>query len=385
MKKIWPFSISFFFFACVAFIGPFTVLYYQGLGFSGPQIGLLTGLTPLITLFSAPLWTGLADTSNRHRFIMSLTLLLSGLGMFLLPFLQSFWLVLLLVAAFNIFFAPIGSLADSAAMFMLGEAKEMYGRIRVGGTIGFGLAAILAGTLVENYGLKMAFWGGSAMLFLGLLVSQKLEHNQSQETTSLRHGTRTLLQNRQFILFLAMAFAGGLNVASTNNYLLPYMKELGAKASIMGLILMTGTLAEIPILIFSNHLLKRFQPYKLVILTVAVSGVRLLLLAAINTPWLVFPVQLLNGLGYPLMWLAGVAYTDRNAPPGLNATAQGLFGATVGGFGMAVGGFCGGLLLDVVSGRNMYVIFGTTVLAIVGLVMVLGKRPYPQTASAKIP
>ncbi len=382
MKKIWPFSISFFFFACVAFIGPFTVLYYQGLGFSGAQIGLLTGLAPLITLFSAPLWTGLADTSNRHRFILSLTLLLSGLGMFLLPFLRSFLPVLLLVATFNIFFAPINSLADSATMFMLGEAKKMYGRVRVGGTIGFGLAAIFAGALVENYGLKMAFWGGSAMLFLGLLVSQKLEHNLSQERTSFRHGARTLLQNRQFILFLTMAFAGGLSVASTNNYLLPYMKGLGAKASIMGLILMTGTLAEIPILIFSHHLLNRFQPYKLVTLTVAISGLRLLLLATINTTWLVFPVQLLNGLGYPLMWLAGVAYADQNAPPGLNATAQGLFGAMVGGFGMAVGGFSGGLLLDAVGGRGMYLVFGTAVLTIVMIVALLGKRPYPQPAPA---
>jgi PPP family 3-phenylpropionic acid transporter len=375
MKKVWPFSISFFFFACVAFVGPFSVLYYQNLGFSGAQIGLLTGLAPLITLFSAPLWTGLADTSNRHRFIMSLALLLSGVGMFMLPFLRSFWPVLLLIAAFNIFFAPINALADSATMFMLGDKKDMYGRVRVGGTIGFGLAAIFAGALVDNYGLKMAFWGGSTMLFLGLLVSQKLEHNQSQERTSLRHGAATLLQNRQFTLFLAMAFASGLSVASTNNYLLPYMKELGARASIMGLILMTGTVAEIPILIFSHHLLKRFQPYKLVILTVAISGARLLLLAIINTTWLVFPVQLLNGLGFPLMWLAGVAYADQNAPPGLNATAQGLFGAMVSGFGMAVGGFCGGLLLDVVGGRGMYIIFGATVLAIVGLVMLLGKRP----------
>jgi PPP family 3-phenylpropionic acid transporter len=311
---------------------------------------------------------------------MSLTLLLSGVGMFMLPFLRSLWPVLLLIAVFNIFFAPNNALADSATMFMLGDKKEMYGRVRVGGTIGFGLAAIFAGALVENYGLKMAFWGGSAMLFLGLLVSQKLEHNQSQERTSLRHGAATLLQNRQFVLFLAMAFAGGLSVASTNNYLLPYMKGLGARASIMGLILMTGTLAEVPILIFSHHLLRRFQPYKLVSLTVLISGIRLLLLASINTTWLVFPVQLLNGLGYPLMWLAGVAYADQNAPPGLNATAQGLFGAMVSGIGMAVGGFCGGLLLDAIGLRGMYVAFGTAVLLIVLTVNLLSTsqqiRPY---------
>jgi PPP family 3-phenylpropionic acid transporter len=382
MRKIWPFSISFFFFAGVAFVGPFTVLYYQSLGFSGAQIGILAGLAPLIILFSAPLWTGLADTTNRHRFILSLVLLISSIAIFSLPYFRSFWPVLLMALTFNIFFAPIASLADSATMFMLGDAKDMYGRIRVGGTIGFGLAALLAGALVESYGLKMAFWGGSVMLFLGLLVSQKLHHNQSGERTAFRHGARSLLQNRQWVLFLVMAFAGGLNVASTNNYLLPYLKELGAKGSMMGLVLMTGTLAEIPILFFGNHLLKRFSTYKLFTLTIIFSGIRLLLFAAISDPRLVFPVQLLNGLGYPLMWLAGVAYADQNAPPGLNATAQGLFGAMVGGFGTAVGGFCGGLLLDTIGGRGMYTIFGTIILAAVVMVSLLGKRPYPHPKPA---
>ena len=63
MQKIWPFSLNFVFFAGVAFVLPFMVLYYQSLGLSGAEIGLLVGLTPLITLFGAPLWTGLADAT----------------------------------------------------------------------------------------------------------------------------------------------------------------------------------------------------------------------------------------------------------------------------------------------------------------------------------
>ena len=61
MNKVWPFTFYFFLFAGIAFISPFLVLYYQELGFSGTQIGLLTGVSPLVTFFSATLWTGLAD------------------------------------------------------------------------------------------------------------------------------------------------------------------------------------------------------------------------------------------------------------------------------------------------------------------------------------
>jgi hypothetical protein len=41
--------------AAYAFNLPYIVLYYQGLGFSGAQIGMLTGMSPLITMVGAPL------------------------------------------------------------------------------------------------------------------------------------------------------------------------------------------------------------------------------------------------------------------------------------------------------------------------------------------
>lgn len=149
-----------------------------GLGFTGAQIGLLTGITPLITLFSVPLWTGLADMTRRHRLVMSLALLVGVSMMLLFPLLNAFAPVLLAAVLFNAFFAPVSSFADSATMAMLADEKEMYGRIRLGGTIGYGLTAPIAGMLVQKHGLKWAFWGCAALFFLAFIVSQKLVYGQ---------------------------------------------------------------------------------------------------------------------------------------------------------------------------------------------------------------
>lgn len=73
------------------------------------------------------------------------------------------------VAVFlNIFSAPVSSLVNSATMYMLGNEKDLYGRIRLGGTIGFGIAASIVGVLVKNHGLKMAFWIAAVFSFLDL-------------------------------------------------------------------------------------------------------------------------------------------------------------------------------------------------------------------------
>ena len=374
MKKIWPFSFSFLYFASMASMIPFMVLYFQGLGFTGAQIGLLNSISPLITLFSAPLWTGLADVTRRHRLLMGLALLGGVVLMLIFPLLHAFAPVLLVSVLFYAFFAPVSSFSDSATMVMLADEKEMYGRIRLGGTIGYGLAAPIAGMLVQNYGLNWAFWVCAAFSLLAFIVSQKLVYGQVKADDPVKLSVRELLANPRWLLFLALAVAGGVALAATNTYFFPYMEELGAKESMMGFALTVGTLAEIPVLFFGNHLVRRLKPFGLLMLTMVVTAIRLLLFAASGSPNLVLFVQLLNGLTFPAMWVAGVSYADENAPAGMGATAQGIFSATVFGLGNAVGGFTGGLLLESVGGRGLYLVFGVVVLAIVAIVALIQRR-----------
>jgi PPP family 3-phenylpropionic acid transporter len=374
MRKLWPSAFYFLLFAAIASVGPFQVLYYQGLGFTGTQIGLLTGITPLITFFSAPLWTGLADATRQHRLMMSLAMLGGVITLFVFPLLYAFVPVFLIAALLSFFFAPVSPFADSATMFMLGDEKEMYARIRLGGTIGFGLAAPVAGVLVQDYGLRSAFWASAVLLFLGFIVSQKLVYGQLTADGSAKGRIRALLASPRWLLFLIVALAGGAASAALNNFLFPYMKELGANESTMGFALTVGTLAEIPVLFFGNRLIRRFKSYGLLMLSMVVTALRLLLLAACGTPDLVLFIQLFNGLTFSAMWVAGVSYTDENAPAGMSATAQGLFSSMVLGFGTAVGGFVGGPLLEGIGGRGLYLVFGVAVLAVVAIVALIERR-----------
>lgn len=384
MKKFWPFSVNFFLYAGMAMVLPYMVLFYQSLGFNGPQIGLVSGITPLITMLFAPFWTGLADASGRHRLILGLTLLGAALTITIFSSFTAFIPILLLAVFYAAFTAPANAFADSATMYMLRDEKEKYGQVRVGGTIGFGISALLAGMLVESFGLKVAFYGCAVLLLASLAFSQKLVHNPHRPSHQAGADFRLLLSNPRWLLFLAMAFAGGISIAGNNTYFFPYLKELGAPESLMGLAMTLGTLTEIPVLFFGHHLLRRFKPYGLLILAMLLTATRLLLFAAANTPPQILVIQLLNGFTFPAMWIAGVAYVDEIAPPGLSATAQGMFGAMVFGFGAAVGGFVGGPLLETTGGRGIYLTFGIIVVVVVGLAA-LGMRllpKKPQTAPA---
>jgi PPP family 3-phenylpropionic acid transporter len=367
MKKSRPFIFYFLYFAAMSALLPFFVLFYQRLGFNGTEIGLLTGIPPLITLVASPFWTGLADARHWHKAIMGLGIAMAALIIFLLPSFTDFAIIFLSIILFNVFFSPVPSLADSATINMLGEERAMYGRIRLGGTLGWGLFAPIAGVVVQNYGLEVGFWSFCAIMLVNLFLSQKFVHASHETTSANQGGIRVLLRDRRWIHFLFIAFLGGFGVFSVSSYLFPYMAELGAKESTMGIALTLATITEVPIFFFGHRLVRRFTAYGLLMIAIVMLAIRSLLFGLVSAPLAVLIVQAFGGMIFPAMWLAGVSYADENAPVGLKSSAQGLFGAMTFGVGSAVGGFLGGPLLASLGGRGMFLIFGIVVL--VGLVM----------------
>ncbi|MGB7539620.1 MAG: major facilitator superfamily domain-containing protein 6 [Anaerolineales bacterium] len=388
IKLARPFLFYVFLFAGYASAFPFIVVYYQGLGFSGAEIGLLTGISPLITFLGAPFWTRLADSTRRHRLIMSLTMATGILAVCILPLLRTFAPILVTGMILSFFMAPASSFADNSTMHTLGDKKELYGRIRLGGTIGYALAAPLAGIFVQNTSLRAAFWLAGVMYLLAMLASQNFNHGTSVEKPAVAHSAGTLLRDPRWILFLGIAFAGGLSMAAANNYFFPLMKELGAKESLMGIALSVGTVLEFPVLFFGNRLIRYFKPYGLFMIAMVFTGVRLLLFGLNTSPDWIPLIQLLNGLSFPAMWMAGVAYAHERAPAGLTTTAQGMFSAVVFGIGSAAGGFLGGPLLEILGGRGLFLAYGGIVFAVIATGVLIGRLlpdDKPKATTALIP
>jgi PPP family 3-phenylpropionic acid transporter len=383
MKKIWPFGFYFLFFAALSSFMPFIVLFYQELKFSGAQIGLLTGIPPLISVFAGPFLANVADATHRHGLVMSVGIAIAIAITFVMPWLTSFLIIFLLILVNNFFVSPVGSLADSATISMLGEDRGSYGRIRLGGTIGWAVVAPFAGLLVDNYGLKIAFWSFCVLMSINLLVVQKFVHPTTEQAPSNTGGIRYFLTNQRWILFLGLAFLGGFGALSASSYLFPYMAEMGSSKSLMGVASFLATLTELPVFFFGNHLVRRFGSKGLFLLALVMLGIRSLFFAWASAPWAVLIVQGLGGMIFPAMWVAGVSYADEQAPAGLKSTAQGLFGAVSFGFGSSVGGLIGGPLLESIGGRGMFLVFGLIILGGLAIVeairRILPREEVPQT------
>lgn len=347
-------AFYFLFFAALAAVAPFLALYYEELGMSGRQIGVLTAISPLISIFAAALWGGLADATRQHRRLLALATAGAIVSILVLRTVSSFAALALVIASFAFFMSPINPLVDNSAVAMLGDRRNRYGRLRLWGSLGWGLSAPLIGRLVEEVGLRWSFVSYSLIMALTLVVILRLPISETSIGGSFWRGFRQLMASRRWILFLVIVFVAGLGMGVVNNYLFLFMNQLGASASVMGLALTVATISELTVFVFSERMLNRWGTGRMLALSIVAMVLRLLAYSVITAPGAVLAVQLLHGFTFAALWTAGVAYANRVAPPGLGATAQGVFTGVSMGLATAAGALIGGVLYQDLGAAAMF-------------------------------
>ena len=359
MSTFRPKSVYFFYYAALACLAPFMTLYYQERGMSGAQIGVLAGLVPLVSWFSAPFWGGIADALQRHRAVLVLNLAgFTGSAVILL-LADTFPELLFAVITYAFFVGPIVPLIDNAVMAILGDRKSNYGRVRLWGSVGWGASSLFIGSLIDQSGLRLGFYAFMAIMLVNIIVSSKLPMEMAGGTRpSYFTGLGVLVRNGRFLLLLLTALVFGVTFGVLLSYLFLFMAELGASRTLMALSLAIGTVSEIPFWFISARLLRRYGSARMIAVALLATALRNLATGLTRDPLWILPISLLHGPSFAVLWAAGVADADAAAPPGLGATAQGLFSGMMFGLGSALGGFIGGPAAAAIGYAGLFRLLG---------------------------
>lgn len=375
-------AFYFVFFGAGACLIPFLALYYQSLGLSGREIGFLTGIVPLITMFGASLWSMFSDATGKHRLLFLISI--GGVWAIVLVMTQAatFGQLIPIVMIYAFFISPIIPLTDNSVMAALGDRGAEYGRIRVWGAYGWGIFALIIGPISERYGLQWAFIGFLSTWIFLLLIGSRLPMHVAAAGSKFWSEIRILLSSRRWFLFLAVALIEGMSLGIFLNFLFLYLEDMGASRTIMGLSLTAATLSEIPVFLYSRKLLQRWDSQFLLALSLIFVVIRAFAYVNMTAPWQVLLISLLHGPTFSLMWASGVAYASKMAPPGLGATAQGVYAGTVMGLGSALGAFTGGTIFDAYGPVAAFQWAGIASLAALILFVFVNRRSFVQQLRA---
>lgn len=334
-------------YAALAFLMPFLSLYYQkDLGLSGSEIGVLTGLAPIISLVGASIWGAVADATQKHKVILVTAIagvLASVFFIFRAP--GFVWLVPA-VMLYAFLASPVMPIVDNAVMTMLGAHRNKYGLERVWGSVGWGVSAIFAGIFIQRLGLNWAFYGFFILYGSLFFIAIRFPVPKVSIATNFWQGLNQLASNARWLIFLLVALSEGLSLGIFLNYLFLYLADMNASRTIMSLSLTFATFSEIPVFLIGHKLLKRWSPVQLLAFSVFITAIRAFLYVGMTAPWQVLVISLLHGPTFAVMWTAGVAYATQTAPKGMGTTALGVFSGMVFGLGSALGSFTGGWLFQ---------------------------------------
>jgi PPP family 3-phenylpropionic acid transporter len=365
-------AFYFILFLSFGIIGPYRALYLSQKGFSGTQIGLLIGIVPILSIVFQPIWGALSDLLHTRRMILIIGCLGVSLSMVGVGLGTTFTANFIYFTLFSIFITPIGPIATAFVLDYLDEIEKPDGlsMIRLWGSIGFSVSSLVLGSILMDQRLELFPWllvGVYILLGAVSLTIPESKTDISQSDIKLRELFQ-LSKNTAFMIFLAGMVFIGATLLIANNFQTTFLLSINASSLLIGVIVALPALLEIPMLIITPALLKKFRLRQLIIAGAVLMPIRWGLFYMIQNPGWMIPAQLLNGVATISIDIAGVSYIDKSIPSKWRATGQGLYTTAAFAIGPGIGNFVAGNILDKFNVRAIWVF--NLALGVVGLVLV---------------
>jgi PPP family 3-phenylpropionic acid transporter len=386
------------FFAAAGSFVPYLSLYYRDLGFQLGEIGGILALASLIGLVAAPAWGSLSDKHHGSPLILlaATGTALAGTALLLLgP--EELGLGRLAVvggaALLGCGIAGMLPIIDARALETAGATRSGYGPLRAWGSLGYVVAALGTGAIIEAVGTRALLVVLAVALAatgaIGLSLRPPSARTIRRYTSPIRDAGR-LFGPRGLGVFLLGSFLAWLGMSVVLSFTPLRFEELGAGATIIGL---GGAIAagiEMPLMLSFPRLAARFGSNRLLIAGAVFLMARAVVAALATDPPMLLAASIFGGFGYALFLVAGVTYVSTHVPPELAATAQGIFQGVGSSLSQVTATALGGTIAAFAGIQGLFVVgvgLGVTATVIVAFAVRPGRaanaRPDPPERYAR--
>jgi len=332
----------FFYFAYLGAFAPFFSIYLKTVGLSPVEIGTVMAL-PAVARMTAPhLWGWLADASGGLVRIVRFTTfggLLCWTGMFAGT---SFIWISLVAFSLSFFLSAAIPLIDSTTLVRLGERTGDYGRIRLWGSIGYMVAVVLVGYLLDFFSVAALLWIVLALIAGTLALALAIPETEAPPHADAAPITHVL--SRPAVL--ALIAGGALMTAAHGPYYSFYSIHLvahGYSKAVTGWLWALGVLCEIGIFFWLPRLYGAFSLRQILVASFALAVVRFLLIGwAVDSLALLLVAQSLHAATFGSFHAAAIGMVHQLFRGRHQARGQAIYGSLAYGVGGTVGSLASG-------------------------------------------
>lgn len=371
MKKNKDFALFAFFSIYFISLGmsSFASKYLGEIGFSDSQIGLTASVPAALCLFAQPMFGIISDRIKLKRNLLVVTCILAGMLYVVVNFATQFLPILILLTITNIILCPSSPIASSIALENERNGGSSFGAIRLSGTIGYQVGALVIGfILVTSLNGIYAIMGvltvlaGVACIFFPAIKG----HQYGNQKVSYL----SIFKDKKATFLLAILFLASLGSAFYRSFFTKYLGDLGIANSMISIITVISICLEIPFLFFSKKLYTKLSIWSWVLLGLGLNGIRMIGLGLSGGAMAVLLVNLPCVSVMACFEFFPAIYLNDHVNISLRGSAQSTLSLVNYSLGQIIGCFIGGIVSDYIGIGNVFVCFGIIYLITFAVVII---------------
>ncbi|KAL3205465.1 hypothetical protein MRX96_040833 [Rhipicephalus microplus] len=329
---------------------------------------------------------------------------------------EVFFLLLLLIVLGEYFSAPAITLADAATLSHLGENTDNYGRQRMFGSLGWGVAMFFVGIALDhstsfseppvrslkfdyepdlpgpddNIVMKQVVMNSDASkpitiedIAPGIPQAReppKQEEKPETKSTVFAQTTRKLPEwfavlrsfaTVRYGAFLVVTWFMGFGIGLVFTFLFWHLQDLGGTPTLFGVASVINHVSEIFAYFFSFRFIRQIGHVKVLCVGLVGNVCRFLYISWLKNPWWVLPFEFIQGVTHAAVWAACCSYITQSTPANLRSSAQGVLQGLHHGLGRGCGAVIGGIFVNYFGTQITFRGYGfACLLVLVGFVFV---------------
>jgi PPP family 3-phenylpropionic acid transporter len=346
-----------FFFASLGVLVPYWSLYLKSLGFGAIEIGELTAIIMATKIVAPNIWGWIADHSGRRVQIIRLATLLALIcfgGVFLG---HGYWWIAAVMALFSFFWNAALPQFEATTLTLLGEEVHRYSSIRLWGSVGFILAVVALGPVLDRVG-PAAVPVAIALMLAGLALSSwMMPPEEAGRMAQQEDSIWRVLRQPQVMVVLAVCFLLQASHGPYYTFYTIYLEAHEYSRSLIGQLWALGVVAEIGIFLVMHRLLPRWGVRILLLLSLGLTTLRWLLIAwFVDSLGVMIFAQLLHAASFGIYHAVAIHlihsfFTGRHQGRG-----QALYSSLSFGAGGAVGSLMSGYMWEGAGAAMTFVV-----------------------------
>jgi PPP family 3-phenylpropionic acid transporter len=367
-----------------AAVTPYLSLLVRGLEYSPGVVGILLGVFEGAGIGGPFLFGYFADRTGRYKpglFISAALVVISVIPLILFrsPVLSGLFLAVMAIG-----FRSTVPLLDAVTTITQGKAGN-YGKIRTVGSVSFIVMAlflqwtpVLRPDTSRNISIVIALCSVLILIFVAILPSRytRIEGPDPVKTAPKPFRKKTGLWSPMLILGLIIITLSRLAMTPVYTFFPLYLTE-SLHWNVVSLMFALAAAAEVPCMYISQGLIRRFGALRLLAVSAAAIGIRLVIYAVCPFKPALLLAQLLHALCYGVFHPAAIALVSGCLPPERRALGMSLYLSLGTGFPAFIGNFIGGFIVDHAGYQTLFMSFTIFPVIAIGLYFFVAVKRQP--------